>query len=514
MKKITVRALSLLLILLLTLSLFIACDSGKEEGTESNKAESAEGTKSENANGTEETIVSGSETETETVAKDVHPYIEKKDYADDFHMIAMSASNQLRYHWVEESNNDAMSEALFARQEKVREYLGVEITGADATGDHTSYTEPFKTSVKNKDDSIQLMLSHVHSGIVSMIQGNYLLDFSEADHFNIEADYWNYEFMEGLSVADHMYLGRNDFNILYTYVISFNKDMLEKYADALDDSIYNIVNDYKWTIDKMMSLASLAYIDKNADGKTEDDTFGITGVQWVPYIGFLHASGLKYIDIDEAGQYEIAVYNEVNQARTATLIDKLSALAAADYSWFRYRIESTPLVPLTSGRALMQLTNTYDLPSFCDFEINFGILPYPLFDENQADIGYRHLQWGGYLCMPSYTANQQMSAETLEALAYFSTDVNITFYEKLLGKQVADAPDDKKMLDLVWDTICPEFAQAYDDVSGGWLYMIPELTWVNTTQNLASYVRSRENSAKKTLNKFLTLVIKMNERNN
>ena len=104
--------------------------------------------------------------------------------------------------------------------------------------------------------------------------------------------------------------------------------------------------------------------------------------------------------------------------------------------------------------------------------------------------------------------------ETVEALAYFSTDVNITFYEKLLGKQVADAPDDKKMLDLVWDTICPEFAQAYDDVSGGWLYMVPELTWVNTTQNLASYVRGKENSAKKTLNKFLTLVIKMNERNN
>jgi hypothetical protein len=102
-----------------------------------------------------------------------------------------------------------------------------------------------------------------------------------------------------------------------------------------------------------------------------------------------------------------------------------------------------------------------------------------------------------------------MVGETLEMMAYFSNEVNITFYEKLLGKQVADAPLDRQMLDLVWDTICPEFGQAYTDASGNWLYMLPELTWVNATQNLASYVKSKETSSNKKIKKFLLDVEKL-----
>ena len=41
-----------------------------------------------------------------------------------------------------------------------------------------------------------------------------------------------------------------------------------------------------------------------------------------------------------------------------------------------------------------------------------------------------------------------MVGETVELLAYYSDDVNVAFYEKLLGKKVADAPDDRRMLEL------------------------------------------------------------------
>ena len=499
MKTRTLRILSWLLALLMITSSLVACDTESESYSDEPDLTNAFSD-----------LESPSETETEI--QDFMPDIEKKDYGEAFNMLIMSASNMTKYHWIKEGEGDAMTEALFARQEKVREHLGVELIGTEANTDHTVYTEPFKTAIKNKDNSIQLMLSHVHSGVTSLIQSNYLRDYTTVDQFDLDADYWNREFMEGLSVDNHMYLGRNDFNILYTYVISYNKEMMEKYQDTLESDVYTLVDNYKWTLNQMMSLASQVYIDATSDGKSADDTFGITGVQWVPYIGFLHASGIQYISINEAGNYEVSVYNELYQAKTAALIEKLSELAAADYAWFRYKIEPTPLVEMHTGRTLMQLTNTYDLPTYCNFDVEFGILPYPMFDEAQKDIGYRHLQWGGYLCMPSYTANLEMCAETLEMLAFFSEDVNVTFYEKLLGKQVADAPLDSKMLDLVWNTLWPEFAQAYDDVSGGWLYMIPELTHVGATVQLASYVKSKETSSNKAIGKFLTLVQKMNEK--
>ena len=493
MNKHTTRILSLLLALFTSISVFASC-GGTETETEAASAS-----------------VSETETVIETETEEVHPTIEKKDYGEVFHFMIHSASNQRKYHWVEETQNDAMSESLWARQEKIREHIGVQITAEDA-GDHTVYTEPFKTSVKNKDGAYQLVVSHVHSGIVALIQGNYLRDFTEIDEIDLNADYWNREFMDGLSLDGHMYLGRSDFNILYTYVITFNKEMMAQYEDAMQTDVYTLVQDYKWTLDQMMGLASQVYIDTTADGKTHDDTFGIAGVQWVPYIGFLHASGLQYIGINDAGEYEVVVYNELNQERTAILIDKLTELAAADYSWFRYRVEPTPIIEIFTGRTLMQITNTYDLPVYSNYELEFGILPYPMFDEAQADIGYRSLQWGGYLCMPSYSANPVADAETMELLAFYSDPVNITFYEKLLGRQVAEAPLDKKMLDLIWDSLVPEFGQAYAESTGNWLYMIPELTHSSSTHNLASYVQSKKATSNKSISKFLTLVKKMNER--
>ncbi|MBQ8409993.1 MAG: hypothetical protein IJY39_14120 [Clostridia bacterium] len=489
MKK-SFRILSLILALVITLSTFVSCDGAEEENT----------TTAENEQTVESTV---QETESE-----YFPDIAKKDYGTTFHLYNQQSSNVTKYHWVEESSGDALSESIFARQEMIREYLGVEIVASEG-GSHMTYTEAFKTAVKNKDDSIQLMLSHVHSGIESLITGNYLRDFTTIDEINLDNDYWNMNFMEGLALNDHMYLGNNNFNILYTNVITFNKKMMDQYGDALESDVYTLVNDYKWTLDQMISLASMVYIDATSDGKTADDTFGITGIQWVEFIGFLHASGLNYIDIGDSGKYEIVVYNELNQAKTADLIDKLSQMVASDYAWFRYRIEDTPVINVNTGRTLMGIISTNSLPNLCDYDVEFGVLPYPMYDEAQKDVGYRHLQWGGYLCVPSYSSNPVMIGETVEMLAYFSDDVNVTFYEKLLGKQVADMPLDRQMLELVWDTICPEFGQAYAEASGSWLYMLPELTWVNATQNVASYVKSKESSSNKKIKKFLLEVEKL-----
>ena len=126
--------------------------------------------------------------------------------------------------------------------------------------------------------------------------------------------------------------------------------------------------------------------------------------------------------------------------------------------------------------------------------IEFGILPYPMFDENQKEVGYRSLQWGGYQCIPSYVEDFNMVGDTLEVLSFYSDPVNVAFYEKLLGKQASDRPDDSRMLDIVWEGICADIAQTYNmDI----LYMVPILTKAGTDQALSSYIASNEKSVNK-----------------
>jgi hypothetical protein len=156
----------------------------------------------------------------------------------------------------------------------------------------------------------------------------------------------------------------------------------------------------------------------------------------------------------------------------------------------------------------MTLAPSYELPNYLNYDINFGVLPYPLFDEQQKDVGYRSLQWGGYIAIPSYVDNMEMATETLEMLSYFSKDVNLAFYEKLLGKQVADAPQDRKMLQIVWDSVCSDFGQTYFTVfyTTNVLYVFPSITSVNATEGLASYVASRQNTVNRNIKKFMAKV--------
>lgn len=503
--KIIFKILSFLFIAVIFLNAFAACDSGTATETVETLAnvEATEDTRSEAVSGTE----SQSEFETEYVSgseSEAMPAVEKTNYGSDFFLWIMSGvSNRFEYYYVEDGQNDVLSEAIFARQQRVYEHLGVEIVGSGYPN-YNDYTSFFKNAVKNKDGSVDMLLSHVYYDVPGLITGNYVMDLDSLQGVDLDADYWNRAFMDDLDLGDKYYLGFSDYNILYTHVISFNKTMMDKYSDALDKSVYDMVRDYEWTVDRMISLAKLVYVDATADGKTSDDTFGITGRQWNEFPGFLHACDINIIEQDESGAYKLSFMNEVNAPKTVALIEKLHELSKSDCAYFDYKTNDTPTVPFTTGRTLLHLTATTSLAEFLSYDISFGVLPYPLCDTAQKDVGYRHLQWGGFITVPVYLRNAQMTGETLEMLAFYSEDVKTVYYEKMLGKQVADVPDDSEMLSLVWDTVCTEFAQPYCESLGGnsILYVVPDLTRAEATQNATSYFASIERAASKAITKF------------
>ena len=488
------RILSFIITLATAVSAFAACDSTEETTTD----HPVETVLSEN-------VSAEAPTETET---EFFPSVAKKNYDTEFFLSIQPDSNYAEYHWVKESENDALSQAIYSRQQKIYQHLGVEIIGTK-TETSKKYVDPFKTAVKSKSGAVDSVLTHHYHGIDSFITGGFLSDFNSFSQIDLSADYWNSRIMEDVALNGRMYLGKSDFNILCTHVVLFNKDMMDRYKDVLEESVYETVEGYRWTLDRMIGLANLVYVDEGSDGHTIDDTFGIIGEQDAAFCGFLLAGDVSMIQPNEKGEYVLSVYNDLNKNKTTDIIEKLQELAKADCSWF-WDWGSTEVVDFQSNKALLALSNTNRLPYYLNYDISFGVLPYPMYDENQKDVGYRSLQFGGFTCIPSYVRNPEMVGDTLEMLAFYSEDVNITFYEKLLGKQVADAPLDTKMLQLVWDGIGTDFAQTYYSafIDTQIFHMMPLLTHKNATQNVASFVASKESNLNKLLYKFMTLVSK------
>ena len=391
---------------------------------------------------TQQTDVTLVETETETGYR---PNIDKTDYDCEF---VITGVDSVR-HWAlseEDKAGDPLEDSIYERATRIRDHLGVTLVEKDA-GDWVSYSSVILRSVQAGDDEYQLVATHVFEGVTSLIASGAMYDFAEFDAVNLDAPYWSYEYMDGLTVLDQYLIGYNDFCMANCYCMILNKDLVDKYNLTLP---YEMVDQNTWTLDSMISFVSVVSED-NGDGvRNELDTYGITGWGWTDMVAFLHSSNMKCVERDETGLYQITY--EENSEKLLDLLETISKIYDAEYAYFwtpNSEREGTS-VGFGTGRTLLQLTDTSALAGMRGEVIRFGILPYPMYDEAQKS--YKTLSWNGNLMVPSTIRNHDMVGEVIELLAYYTAPVKTAYFEDLLGSKLAEAPEDARMLEIIWES--------------------------------------------------------------
>lgn len=490
MKSALIKALCLLMTLCLLIP-FAAC-----------------GESTDNLPAPEESKDNGTQVEAGTVQEEQEtertPYVAKTDYDEEFVALYCADTFKKGYYFVDPDNRDEgndLDDKLYEREIMVEEYLGVDIEAIDG-GDFQAYTGDFKNTVQAGDDTYQLLMTHVYMGISSLISSNFLLDLNElSDSLNLEADYWNSTLMEDLSINGKTFMGYNDFCLSQTYLVVFNKEMYEPYA-ATGGDLYSAVRNNEWTLDKMISVASL--VEDTSDPATRN--YGFSCFAWVPLSSFVTASDLKIADKDpETGELYVCAATESTEKLT-DLHEKIYALCNADYTYVWGPAGMTKPaedLKLTTGRVLMSIESTFGLVSYKGEDIKTGILPYPKYDAAQES--YQHMNWNGMLTVSSCIENEKMVGDVIEMLAFYTSDVKTAFYETLLGSKVANAPEDAEMLDLIWSTTVSDLGLVFSDLSGNMdamVYFIPQLVTAYDQSETASFLKANAKPANKALERF------------
>lgn len=442
---------------------------------------------------TKDTSATEAGTEADTGYK---PDIEKTDYDCEFTIIG--ANPLLSYLGADETAaGDPFKETIYERGIRIREHLGVElvlIEGADGSG----YAEDVIRTVQSNDDSYQLVATPCHSGVYRLLVSNALYDFAELEDINMDAPYWSRSIMEEYLIGDRYAVGYNDACLANAACLVFNKDLAVKYnlKDPYDD-----VRNRKWTFETMNAFVSVVAED-NGDGVWDvNDTYGITSDGQVDFMSFTAGCGIKMVDRSADGDYHVA-YND-NPEKMLDFLDRLEKLDHAEYSFFGK--PQTALngveVSFDDGQALIRMQNTDTLTAMRQTSVRFGILPYPMYDEQQED--YLSLNWNGLLMIPGSIKDSTMVGEVMELMAYYSAPVKIAFFEDLLGSKLSEAPEDAEMLNIVWDTQTNDICLA---VSSGnqalWdlLYMVGFLCRDGVDQ-YSSYIKTRSKVANRELDK-------------
>ena len=105
--------------------------------------------------------------------------------------------------------------------------------------------------------------------------------------------------------------------------------------------------------------------------------------------------------------------------------------------------------------------------SLRDMEIDFGLIPYPLYDEAQTDYHTHVDAWNGMLCVGKTAQDTERTGIIVEAFAAETYKMVMpVYYEKALGDKYLRDETSVQMMDILFDGIIYDFGYIFDNWNG------------------------------------------------
>lgn len=452
----------------------------------------------ENTETPDVTTDGGSDAATEAVTE-FFPAVEKQDYkGETFQMIGIRDAGT----WVygedpTAANVNVLNDTLYEMNTVVEDHLGINMQYEyvqHVTGQSVIFNQ-VKPSIMAGDDAYQLCILPSYRNVASFVTQDCVMDLYDLnDYIDLDQPYWNKEVIESLMIGDHAYIATGDICYYTVHPIYCNKDLLKEVGREVP---YDQVRNGTWTLDEYLALTADLYAD-NGDGTVNNqDTFGFAALCDTNINSFMQASDIYVVTRHDDGSFEFSMYGE----KLLSLYEKLFNWSKnqSTYIWgWGDRENENVIVDFLDGRTYFtqdELGTKYLSATF-----DVGILPLPKYDTAQKE--YAHVNWGDNIAVPNSVKNTKMVGETLELLSYYSrTVVRPKFYDDVLELRVSNAPDDREMVETIFNTIVFDPGIAYCDGSAQLfaLVYLPKECLLAGQENIASYYQKNERAASRFL---------------
>lgn len=395
-----------------------------------------------------------------------------KDYSSRYHLTA------------DETNGEPLNDATYERNNKIHERLGAEI----ATHEDDNTASALQNAVASGDTTFSMVLPHPNAevGLLKMVSAGLLYNQNELPVVDWDKPWWNDNARQTLSIGDTAYLASGDYSLTCQGMqgILFNKELMENLG--IDANLYDLVRTGKWTMDALLPLVEMASADVNGDGKMDaDDRYGIlpNNIGYCWQIGM----GQPFTAKDEDGYPRAAMKTE----RMQKIVELCCQMATSDacyvtsYSYATYDTSDFKKI-FTEGRTLFAALDIGGLyATLRDIEFNFGIVPFPKFDEAQD--GYKTFCGAGIEGVPVNIEDPERTGVILEALSYYSYEYQrpVFFDIVLENKAVRDA-DSYEMITLMHEGKTFDFGFNLDP-SGKLVGILQTLTQKKSTDFTSLY---------------------------
>lgn len=450
-------------------------------------------------------------TETETEETRIKPDIpESADYGDDEIRFLYWTNPQWtttvresRDIYSEGITGEGINDAVYNRNLKIESAYKVKI--ALEKMNLGEIAGAVKKNVTSGDGLYDVVVPRI-AEIPSMISNGVLLNLQNVPNLDLTKPWYDQNCVNSYTIAGQLNciassLLVNDKDC--TAGLTFNKDIQK---DLGLEDIYALVNEGKWTYDKLSELAEKAGRDTDGDGEiTEEDVYGFLGGRDVME-SFYYGSGEKLVDTTEDGGLTFVFGQSERSIDAAERV-----ITMMQQKWFmnHHLIKNTDDIYyrelFETGHGLFFWTRLDGITDMRAGEADFGIVPTPKFEESQTN--YYNLvskHTGGLVTIPKSTSGDQLDEVTvvLEALTAESHYTLIPEYvESSLKTKGARDAESGPMVEIIINNRV--FDPGYLHDFGGMSSWLLNLGDKDNTGTVASTAEKKVKVTNKAIEKFV-----------
>lgn len=407
-----------------------------------------------------------------------------------------------------ELSGDVIEDAIYERNLAVEESLGVKLNIVPVAGlwdDRTTFMTAITSSVMALDDAYHLISGYA-AYITSMASEGVLANWNEVPDVDFAKPWWNDNIVDEMNIADRLYFVTGDMSLTsteYLFCQFFNKGLVENFGL---ENPYTLVKEGRWTLDTITKYTSEVSFDVNGDGKMdENDMYGYISDDSNYISGFQAAFDAAVTRKDEDGIPRLAVTEEdfTNKFMALYTFLRESQSSYLNFMSTSFAGENDVTAGMfKAGNALIMADMLGNASTLRDSEVEFGIIPYPKYDEAQKD--YRTTAWDAYtlFCIP-VTSDLKTAGIVAENLsAYSHKNVVPAFYEVALKTKFARDVESSDMIDIIRAGATFDFGTVNSIHCANCGHIYRNLIQ-GSNPNIASFIASNAKAMTRTLDKFV-----------
>ncbi len=476
MKTTLTRILAILLMIAMTVAAFVSCADGSGEDTSDTLPD---------VTVEEETVDPAKTLDTPDLDFGSYQFSVQTIAQDDFFTLFDTDGY----------NGDPVNDAIYERNRMIEKKYNVDFYWIESgLGDSVNTLRSQVMSGLKGGEAFDLIMLICRDAYSQSLNG-YLCDYANLEYVDTDKDYYFRSINDQFKIGGHTFFAYSAeaLNVLtQTCIMIYDKKIATEHQF---ENFYDRVRNMTWTYEVLFDRCHEVLVDVDNDGKytLETDTLGLSGRLDFTYPNAWVAAGEKFITKDEN---DIPYYSASGNDRMISAMQQM--LGFFQEPGNNINLGSTPLEAFRQNKIFILTGGVTHLGKIKDMSDDFGVLPWPLFDESQPRY-YARLYEGWVNTVPSNCEDTARTSAIMQALGYYS---DLTVYDGfyslcLTAKYVRDA-ESVEMLKMILANTTVDLADTvwYANMR---LAMTDNLTGKNAAGRVTSVIKSYEKVAAKNI---------------